>query len=89
VCGQLRSVPPGAGATVDGVIELLEHGELDLHHDALPPLRCARCGDIIGVYERVLREGPDGILHPSSVLNLDEQERCLGVRVRHVHCAVV
>jgi len=57
--------------------------------DARQGLRCVACGDVIGVYERLLIEGEDGRLHPSSVLNLDEEDELRDARVWHVGCGAL
>ncbi len=54
-----------------------------------PRLRCIACGDVIGVYERLLIEREDGRLHPSSILNLDEQDELHEARAWHVGCAAL
>ena len=51
-------------------------------------LRCARCGKPVGVYEPAWLEYEDGSLHPSSLLNLDEEARRRAVRAWHVGCVM-
>ena len=51
-------------------------------------LRCDGCGDVIGVYERLLVERDDGTRYSSSLLKLDEHEGVRGARVWHARCVV-
>ena len=52
-------------------------------------LRCAGCGDVIGVYERLLVEHEDGTLYSSSILSLSERDRARGARLWHLGCAAL
>ena len=52
-------------------------------------LRCAGCGDVIGVYERLLVEHDDGTLYSSSVLSLSERDHVRGARLWHLGCAAL
>jgi hypothetical protein len=49
-------------------------------------LFCASCGDVVGVYERIWVERPNGTLSATSLLNLDDEEREAAVRVWHAQC---
>jgi hypothetical protein len=51
-----------------------------------PPLLCARCGDRIGVYERLWLELADGTLRSSSFLNLAQHELHGRARLWHHSC---
>ena len=51
-------------------------------------LLCARCGDVIGVYEPAWLEYPDGRIVRSSRLNLDHDERHSASRIYHLGCLV-
>ena len=48
--------------------------------------RCAACGDVIGVYERVWLEDPDGRLAATSLLNLGADVPPRAVRLFHAGC---
>ncbi len=55
--------------------------------DQRRPLRlCATCGAVIGEYEPARIEDQDGMLHPSSLLNLAVQARASARQVRHAGC---
>ncbi len=49
-------------------------------------LRCAGCGEPIGVLEAAWLEDADGTLRPSSVLNLDSRARAGATRAWHPGC---
>jgi hypothetical protein len=49
-------------------------------------LLCASCGDVIGVYERIWVQRPNGTLSATSLLNLDDEERETAVRIWHATC---
>ncbi len=51
-----------------------------------PRPSCARCGEAIGVYERLGVEQSDGNVRVSSYLNLDSDELDAGLRLWHWHC---
>lgn len=51
-------------------------------------LRCAMCGDRIGVYEPVWLELADGSLHRSSYLNLGDYAGYDRSRLWHLHCLI-
>jgi hypothetical protein len=48
--------------------------------------RCAACGEVIGVYERVWLEDPDGRLAATSLLNLGADVAPGAVRLLHSGC---
>jgi hypothetical protein len=50
--------------------------------------RCAACGDVIGVYERIWVERADGTLEATSLLNLDDAQAAHGTALRlwHARC---
>ena len=51
-------------------------------------VHCAGCGEVVGLYEPAWVERADGTLHPSSLLNLDAQERREAIRVWHAGCVI-
>lgn len=51
-------------------------------------LRCALCGDRIGVYEPIWLERADGSLHRSSFLNLDDHPGYDQSRLWHLDCLI-
>jgi len=51
-------------------------------------LRCALCGDRIGVYEPIWLELADGRLHRSSFLNLGDHPGYDQSRLWHLDCLI-
>jgi hypothetical protein len=51
-------------------------------------LRCAMCGDRIGVYEPIWLELPDGELRRTSYLNLGDHPEHEGARLWHFDCLI-
>jgi hypothetical protein len=51
-------------------------------------LRCALCGDRIGVYEPIWLELADGSLHRSSYLNLGDCPAHDPSRIWHIDCLI-
>jgi hypothetical protein len=51
-------------------------------------LRCAQCGDRIGVYEPIWLELADGSLHRSSFLNLGDYPGYDQSRLWHLDCLI-
>jgi hypothetical protein len=51
-------------------------------------LRCALCGDRIGVYEPIWLEFADGSLHRSSFLNLGDHPGYDQSRLWHLDCVI-
>lgn len=51
-------------------------------------LRCASCGDRVGVYEPLWLELADGSLHRSSFLNLGDFRGYDSARVWHLDCLI-
>jgi hypothetical protein len=54
--------------------------------DDNPAIRCAHCGERIGVYELLRVEQPDGTVGSSSYLNLTPIELHRSPRVWHWQC---
>ncbi len=57
-------------------------------NEVSPFLRCAMCGDRIGVYEPIWLELADGSLHRSSYLNLGEHPEHYEAQFWHLDCLI-
>ena len=52
------------------------------------PLRCTGCGKVVGVYEPAWVEHPDGTLHSSALMHLDEKTRRNAHAIWHAGCFI-